>query len=102
MHAPGPPLVNPAPTDPAPDRFDPTRRFVRVTNRRPDGLVEFEFAIGEPGISIEMALDRAGFEEFCANHQVEYLEPEAGTPAVCDRNLDWRLRDATQRRLGDA
>jgi len=33
---------------PAAEAFDVGRKFVRVLERRPDGLVAFEFAIGEP------------------------------------------------------
>jgi phenol hydroxylase P0 protein len=60
------------PTD-LPD-VDTTRRFVRVTAVRADGLVAFDFAIGWPELSVELMLPAAAFEEFCAVNQVIRLE----------------------------
>lgn len=37
-------------------RFDMARKYVRVCNQRPDGFVEFEFAIGDPDLCIELML----------------------------------------------
>ena len=53
---------------------DLTRRFVRVTDERADGLVAFEFAIGWPELSVELLLPRAAFDEFCARQQVQRLD----------------------------
>lgn len=47
--------------------------FVRVRARRSDGFVEFDFAIGEPGLTVELILPTAAFEEFCATHRVRHL-----------------------------
>ena len=35
------------------DTFDTTRKFVRVIGTLPNGLIEFEFAIGDPEVSAE-------------------------------------------------
>jgi phenol hydroxylase P0 protein len=32
--------------------FDLTKRYVRLTQVRADGFVEFEFAIGDPGLAV--------------------------------------------------
>lgn len=53
---------------------DTTRRFVRVTEARADGLVAFEFAIGWPELSVELLLPAPAFEEFCAANKVQRLE----------------------------
>lgn len=45
--------------------FDPSRKFIRVVEQRADGLVEFEFAVGEPELFVEMLLPRPAFEDFC-------------------------------------
>ena len=37
-----------------PAGFDTRRRFVRVTGERPNGFVEFDFAVGEPDLAVEM------------------------------------------------
>jgi phenol hydroxylase P0 protein len=53
--------------------FDVTRKFVRVTELRSDGFVEFEFAIGEPELFVEMILPPAAFDEFCAMNAVTFI-----------------------------
>jgi phenol hydroxylase P0 protein len=49
------------------------RKYVRVNERRPNGLVAFEFAIGWPDLAAELVLPEAMFQEFCATHKVEFL-----------------------------
>lgn len=53
--------------------FDVTRRFVRFRGLRDDGFVEFDFAIGEPEVSVELILPLAEYREFCQRHNVVYL-----------------------------
>ena len=77
--------------------MDTTRRFVRLSGERPNGFVEFEFAIGEPEIFVEMILPRAAFTEFCATNQVEMLPPR--DPDAPQGDWDWRLADATHTRF---
>ncbi|CAL94462.1 phenol hydroxylase subunit [Azoarcus olearius] len=77
--------------------FDTTRRYVRVTGERPDGFVEFDFAVGEPEIFVEMILPPAAFAEFCHANRVERLDAAAGEGGADDWN--WRLADATRTRF---
>lgn len=56
--------------------FNPQRRFIRIVNARADGWVEFEFAMGEPQLFVEMRMHRADFEQFCKDQQVT---PTAGS-----------------------
>ena len=80
--------------------FDPTRFFVRVAEERQDGFVEFEFAVGEPELFVEMILPRPSFEEFCRLNHVEHLPPAAAEePSPLDEAWHWRLRDAREQRL---
>jgi phenol hydroxylase P0 protein len=59
--------------------FDATRRYVRVCEQRPDGFVEFEFAIGDPALCVELMLKAADFHEFClANDVIVLGQAEAG------------------------
>ncbi|WP_424192398.1 phenol hydroxylase subunit [Ampullimonas aquatilis] len=44
--------------------IDSTRRFYRVKEIRSDGFVVFDFAIGEPDLSVELILPRSAFEAF--------------------------------------
>lgn len=77
--------------------MDTTRRFVRLSGERPNGFVEFEFAIGEPEIFVEMILPRVAFAEFCATNRVEMLPPR--DPDAPQGDWDWRLADATHTRF---
>lgn len=61
------------PTDRLP-AVDTTRRFVRVIGQRPNGLIEFEFAIGWPELAVELLLPPPAFAEFCAANQVQRLD----------------------------
>jgi phenol hydroxylase P0 protein len=63
-------------TQPDPDLMpcDTSRRFVRVTERRADGLVCFEFSIGWPELACELMLPAPAFEAFCVNNQVQQLD----------------------------
>ena len=55
--------------------FDANRKYVRVCEQRADGLVEFEFAIGEPTLCVELMLPASAFHEFCLSNNVILLEP---------------------------
>lgn len=50
--------------------LDIKKRYVRVLERRTDGLVSFEFSIGWPELAVELMLPNAAFDEFCCTHQV--------------------------------
>ena len=81
----------------ADENFDTRPTFVRVTGRR-SGFVEFDFAIGEPDIHIEMVLNEDGFKEFCERHNATMLEPcEHKHEKVEDLGFEWRLSDVTSR-----
>lgn len=55
---------------------DIDKRYVRVTNRERPGFVEFDFAIGDPELALEMILPTAAFTEFCAANSVVLLADE--------------------------
>jgi phenol hydroxylase P0 protein len=50
--------------------WDIQRRFIRIVQEHVSGMVEFEFAIGEPGLYVEMVMPRESFEAFCADQGV--------------------------------
>jgi phenol hydroxylase P0 protein len=81
--------------------FDPSLKFVRMIAVRSNGLVEFQFAVGEPELFAELILPQTAFEEFCANNQVTMLSDEVARPdAPADaREWDWTLRQATHQRF---
>ena len=77
--------------------MDTTRRFVRICGERGNGFIEFEFAIGEAEIFVEMILTREALTEFCAANRVEILPPR--DPDAPQGDWDWRLADATHTRF---
>lgn len=82
------------------ETFDTTRKFVRVIETRANGMVEFEFAIGEPELFVELLLPATAFAEFCAANAVTMLgvatAPDAGSDAA---QWQWNLRQATHQRF---
>jgi len=69
--------------------FDPKRCWVRVTRVRSNGLVEFDFSMGEPELYIELMLPVDAFEKFCQHNKVERLTPEQEAAVDYDR-AKWR------------
>lgn len=68
--------------------FEQLTRYVRV-RKRVKGFVEFDFAIGDPSIYIELILPDAAFEQFCRHNRVVHMT-EAEAQAV-DRDMQkWR------------
>ncbi|KAF1711480.1 phenol hydroxylase [Pseudoxanthomonas kalamensis DSM 18571] len=87
----------------APASFDTCRNFVRVTGERGD-FVEFEFAIGEPELFIEMILTRDAFEDFCRDRKPVHLPPNSADRPMLECNeeeneFDWHLSDAREQRF---
>ena len=73
--------------------FDPKQSYVRVRQIRPDGFVEFDFAIGDPELYIELILPKSGFEEFCQNNAVHFLDEWEAAHIDEDRHA-WREGEA--------
>ena len=81
--------------------FDPSRKFIRVIEQRANGMVEFEFAVGEPELFVEMLLPQAAFADFCA---AQGVEPSIAKPAAAGapdtvaeqarQDMAWTLHDA--------
>lgn len=86
----------------AESNFDIARKFVRVMRTLPNGLIEFEFAIGDPDIAAELVMPKAAFDEFCAANQVELLTAEKAVPLdaeAADADFHWNLHQATHQRF---
>ena len=80
-------------------RFSAAEEIVAVRMIHASGMVEFEFAVGEPGLFVEMVLPRAEFDDFCATQGVQPTqgplpEQEQGSAA---HEWDWSLRTARER-----
>jgi phenol hydroxylase P0 protein len=86
----------------AESNFDITRKFVRVMRTLPNGLIEFEFAVGDPDVAAELVMPKAAFDEFCAANQVELLTNVKAAPVdaeASDADFHWNLHQATHQRF---
>ncbi len=81
--------------------FDTRRKFVRVNELRKDGFVEFDFAIGEPELFVELIMPSAAFDEFCATNKVTFLDENRRLSVSGEEasDWDWRLHNATHQRF---
>lgn len=87
------------PADPRPDEWNVERRYIRIVQEHDSGMVEFEFAVGEPGLFVEMVMPRQEFQNFCADQGVTPTHgrlPEHASGSA-DHEWDWSLRDARER-----
>ena len=85
-------------SEPTEQPVDMNRKYVRLVERRPDGLVEFEFSISDPQIFVEMLLPEAAYEDFCRMNRVILLEgsrPDDGEGG----DFNWTLHEATHQRF---
>lgn len=73
----------------APPAFDVNCHYVRLRERRADGYVEFDFAIGDPALAVELTLPAAAYEAFCRERQVRHLTPDE-IAAVDDERAKWQ------------
>lgn len=74
-----------------------TRKVVRVMGER-NGLIEFEYGIGDLSLALELMLPPAAFEEFCRCNAVEILV--AAPAEILDeaaRAMSWRPSDVQRR-----
>lgn len=81
--------VHPFPISSDPSRTTEPVKWVRVTCRRPDGFVEFDFAIGDPDLAVNLILPAHAFEAFCRDNRVRHLS-EAQGQAVDREQSKWR------------
>ena len=89
----------PPPTPASPATWDVAQRFIRIVQEHDNGMVEFEFAVGEPELFVEMVMPRAQFDEFCAMQGVQPTQgrlPEQADGSAA-HEWDWSLRDARER-----
>ncbi len=79
--------------------WDVERRYIRIVETHANGMVEFEFAVGEPGLFVEMVMPKAQFDDFCAQQGVRPTHgrlPEQAEGSAA-HEWDWTLRDARER-----
>lgn len=76
------------------DEFQALTKYVRVRSAPEARFVEFDFAIGDPGLFVELVLPQDAFTRFCADNQVVAMSPEQ--ISAVDAELEkWRYGDET-------
>jgi phenol hydroxylase P0 protein len=69
---------------------DTLPRFVRVREITENNLVEFDFAIGEPDLFVELVLPKPAFDEFCIKQNVQMMTQEQCR--MVDQEMEkWRI-----------
>lgn len=61
------------------------KKYVHVTDVKSNGLVEFDFSVGDPCMYIELALPKKQFEKFCDNNAVMHLTREQEIAVLNDK-----------------
>jgi phenol hydroxylase P0 protein len=69
--------------------FSSLTRYVRVRQILDDRFVEFDFAIGDPSLYVELVLPKAAFETFCRHNEVVMMTEEQAQ-AVDEDMEKWR------------
>ena len=67
--------------------------WIHIQQERPDGFVEFDFAIGDPELSVDLILAKADFERFCTQHQTRTISPEQAQRLDAEQ-AKWRYGQA--------
>lgn len=76
--------------------FDPGKKYVRVSQVRTDGMVEFDFSIGTPELYVELMLPLNAFSEFCETNGVIVLSGER-QEWTAEGDWAWSLKQARER-----
>ncbi|HBO12858.1 MAG TPA: phenol hydroxylase [Halieaceae bacterium] len=81
--------VGPAPTA---ENFERLTRYVRVRGETASGFIEFDFAIGDPSLYVELVLPKGAFDIFCERNGVVFMSEEEA--AAVDADMEkWRYGD---------
>lgn len=74
--------------------FDELVKYVRVRSAEGARFVEFDFAIGDPSLFVELVMPPAAYEQFCQMNKVVHMSEEQ--MAAIDAEMDkWRYGEDT-------
>ena len=65
------------------------RPLVHITERRPDGFVEFDFSYGDADLYVELILPAEAFKQFCEANEVTFMSEREAAAVDRDRKK-WR------------
>ncbi|PSJ46422.1 phenol hydroxylase [Zobellella endophytica] len=87
-------MTTPLPSAQSQDGSGRLTKYIRVRSAPDARFVEFDFAIDDPGLFVELVLPRDAFDTFCAVNRVVTMTREQ-TEAI-DAELDkWRYGEET-------
>lgn len=76
------------------DEFQQLTKYIRVRSEPDARFVEFDFAIGDPSLFVELVMPRIAFDQFCASNNVVHMTAEQ--IAEVDAEMEkWRYGDET-------
>ncbi|WP_290701687.1 phenol hydroxylase subunit [Amphritea sp.] len=74
--------------------FDQLTKFVRVRSSGNARFVEFDFAIGDPALFVELIMPQGAFDQFCKTNDVVFMTEEQ--QQVVDAEMEkWRYGEET-------
>lgn len=74
--------------------FEQLTKYIRVRSGEGARFVEFDFAIGDPSLFVELVMPPAAFEHFCQLNKVVHMTEEQ--MAAIDIELEkWRYGEDT-------
>ena len=74
--------------------FEQLVKYVRVRSAEGARFVEFDFAIGDPSLFVELVMPQGAFEHFCLNNKVVHMTTEQ--MQAVDAEMDkWRYGEET-------
>jgi len=76
--------------------FDQMPRYVRVRSAPDAQFIEFDFAINQPDLFVELVLPRAAFEHFCRINRVQHMDAEMERQ-VDEDMIKWRFGESGRR-----
>ena len=79
------------------NEFNPSKKYVRIIETHANGLVAFEFAVGEPELFVELLMASQAFDAFCAMHGVTPTHGRLpARPDSTAQEWDWSLHAARE------
>ena len=73
--------------------FDTFKRYVRIRQVIDDKFVEFDFAIGDPSLYVELVLPKAAFDDFCLHNKVTMMTEDQASAVDADMEK-WRYGES--------
>lgn len=74
--------------------FDRLTKYIRIRSEPDARFVEFDFAIDDPALFVELVMPPGAFEVFCENNNVVHMSQEQKD--IVDAEMDkWRYGEDT-------